>query len=199
MYDHGFSAVCIGNPFNYEFIDDALTAAVPGYTPSDVQDLLVALTRIDERLDRSYPGRLGPRALMGYSMGGFEALFTAAMLSEHPAPVIHFDRYLAISTPVRLLYGVDKLDEFYQAPLAWPAAERNKDIENTFLKVAALTKNSLVPQTSLPFSGIESKFLTPKPSNDGRASTQHVERTRLNDIAVPADNPGTLWKPPTGP
>ena len=43
--------------------------------------------------------------------------------------------------------------------LAWPAAERADDIENTFLKVAALSKNSLTPQTSLPFSGIESKFL----------------------------------------
>jgi hypothetical protein len=58
-----------------------------------------------------------------------------------------------------LLYGISKLDEFYQAPLAWPAADRTTNIENTFLKVAALSKESLTPQTSLPFSGIESKFL----------------------------------------
>jgi len=60
---------------------------------------------------------------------------------------------------VRLFQGMAKLDEFFQAPLAWPAAEREKDIENTFLKVAALTHNSLAPQTSVPFSGVESKFL----------------------------------------
>jgi hypothetical protein len=57
------------------------------------------------------------------------------------------------------LYGLSKLDEFFEAPLGWPAGERTENIENTFLKVALLTKNSLTPQTSLPFSGIESKFL----------------------------------------
>ena len=55
--------------------------------------------------------------------------------------------------------GISKLDEFYRAPLDWPAAERTDDIENTFLKVAALSKSTLTPQTSLPFSAIESKFL----------------------------------------
>ena len=73
--------------------------------------------------------------------------------------MIRFDRYVAINTPVRLLHGVSKLDEFYRAPLAWPEAERINDIENTFLKVAALSKNKLTPQTSLPFNAIESKFL----------------------------------------
>src|SRR5208337_1293145 len=41
----------------------------------------------------------------------------------------------------------------------WPDAERTDDIENTFLKVAALSKDTLTPQTSLPFSAVESKFL----------------------------------------
>jgi hypothetical protein len=37
--------------------------------------------------------------------------------------------------------------------------ERTDDIENTFLKVAALSKTTLTPQTSLPFNAIESRFL----------------------------------------
>jgi hypothetical protein len=57
------------------------------------------------------------------------------------------------------LYGVSKLDEFYRAPLKWPATERTSDIENTFLKVAVLSKLSLAPRSTLPFSAIESKFL----------------------------------------
>jgi hypothetical protein len=73
--------------------------------------------------------------------------------------LIQFDRYIAINTPVRLLHGVSELDEFYRAPLKWPVAERTSDIENTFLKVAALSKSTLTPQTSLPFNAIESKFL----------------------------------------
>jgi hypothetical protein len=73
--------------------------------------------------------------------------------------LIQFDRYVAINTPVRMAQGISKLDEFYRAPLDWPVAERTDDIENTFLKVAALSKLSLTPRSSLPFNAIESKFL----------------------------------------
>ena len=48
---------------------------------------------------------------------------------------------------------------FISAPLEWPATNRTDNIENTFLKVAALSQNTLTPQTSLPFNAIESKFL----------------------------------------
>jgi pimeloyl-ACP methyl ester carboxylesterase len=74
-------------------------------------------------------------------------------------PLIQFDRFVAINTPVRMAFGISKLDEFYQAPLSWPATNRTDNIENTFLKVAALSKDTLTPQTSLPFNAIESKFL----------------------------------------
>ena len=159
VYQKGFSAVCVSSTFNFEFMEHASTAEAPAYMPVDVHDLHVALTEIARRLAKLYPERLGPKALMGYSMGGFESLFVAATESTHEAPLLKFDRYVAINSPVRLLYGMSKLDEYFQAPLAWPAAERASDIENTFLKIAALSRNSLTPHTSLPFSGIESKFL----------------------------------------
>jgi ABC-type transporter lipoprotein component MlaA len=159
VYQKGFSAVCVSSTFNFEFMETASTADVPAYMPVDVHDLHVALTEIDHRLEKLYPKRLGARALMGYSMGAFQSLFVAATESTNKAPLMKFDRYVAINSPVRLLYGISKLDEYFQAPLAWPAEERAGDIENTFLKVAALSKNSLTPQTSLPFSGIESRFL----------------------------------------
>jgi ABC-type transporter lipoprotein component MlaA len=159
VYQQGFSAVCVSSTFNFEFMEHASTAEVPAYMPVDVHDLHVALTEIDHRLEELYPKRLGPRALMGYSMGAFQSLFVAATESTNKAPLIKFDRYVAINSPVRLLYGISQLDEYFQAPLAWPAGERADDLENTFLKVAALSKNSLTPQTTLPFSGIESKFL----------------------------------------
>jgi pimeloyl-ACP methyl ester carboxylesterase len=99
------------------------------------------------------------KALMGYSMGAFESLYIAATETTNRQPLMKFDRYVAINTPVRLLHGVSELDEFYRAPLAWPVAEQTADMENTFLKVAALSKRKLTPQTTLPFSAIESKFL----------------------------------------
>jgi len=169
VYKNGFSAVCISSAFNSEFMEHASTAAMPAYLPVDGHDVHVALTIIDSRLRALYPDRLGEKALLGYSMGAFESLFVAATektnapapglgATSHP-PLIKFDRYVALNTPVRMAQGISKLDEFYRAPLEWPAAERTGDIENTFLKVAALSKSTLTPQTSLPFDATESKFL----------------------------------------
>jgi ABC-type transporter lipoprotein component MlaA/pimeloyl-ACP methyl ester carboxylesterase len=159
VYKNGFSAVVISSPFNSEFMENASTAALPAYLPVDGNDLHVALTEIDHHLNQLYPDRLGNKALMGYSMGALNTLYLAATGRTNQPPLIQFDRYVAINTPVRLLHGVSKLDEFYRAPLDWPAAERTADMENTFLKVAALSRNTLTPQTSLPFDAIESKFL----------------------------------------
>lgn len=189
VYSNGFSAVCVSSPFNSEFMEHASTAAMPAYLPVDGWDLHVALTEIDRRLHVLYPDRLGNRALMGYSLGAFQSLFVAATgptnqyyvrtkesvlrflggkqgMKEvrivpvtNQLPLIQFDRYVAINTPVRMAFGISKLDEFYRAPLTWPVGERTEDLENTFLKVAALSKTKLTPQTSLPFSAIESKFL----------------------------------------
>jgi pimeloyl-ACP methyl ester carboxylesterase len=159
VYRNGFSAVSISSPFNAEFMEHASTAALPAYLPVDGHDLHVALTEVDRKLRVLYPDRLGGKALMGYSMGAFNSLYVAATARTNPGQLIIFDRYVAINPPVRLYHGASKLDEFYQAPLAWPEAERTVNMENTFLKVAALSKNKLTPQTSLPFSAIESKFL----------------------------------------
>jgi ABC-type transporter lipoprotein component MlaA/pimeloyl-ACP methyl ester carboxylesterase len=159
VYSNGFSAVTVSSAFNYEFMERASTAALPSYAPVDAHDLHVALTEIDRRLDAGAAGRLAGRALMGYSMGGFHSLFIAATESTNDAPLMKFDRYVAINSPVRLLYGVSRLDAFFQAPLGWPAGERTEKMENTFLKVAELSKTSLAPRGAPPFSAIESKFL----------------------------------------
>jgi pimeloyl-ACP methyl ester carboxylesterase len=159
VFKHGYSAVCVSSVFHPEFMEHASTAAVPAYLPVDGNDLQVALTEIDRGLRGEYRDRLGETALLGYSMGAFHSLYIAATAATNPAPLIKFDRYVAISTPVRLLYGVSKLDEFYQAPMAWPAAEREGDLENTLLKVASLSRGTLTPQTFLPFDTIESRFL----------------------------------------
>jgi ABC-type transporter lipoprotein component MlaA/pimeloyl-ACP methyl ester carboxylesterase len=159
VYNNGFSAVCVSSPFNSEFMENASTAAMPAYLPVDGHDLHVALTEIDHRLNKLYPDRLGNKALMGYSMGAFQTLYVAATETTNPSPLLKFDRFVAINTPVRMAYGISKLDEFYQAPLKWPATNRTDNIENTFLKVAALSKMTLTPRSTLPFDGIESKFL----------------------------------------
>jgi hypothetical protein len=110
-------------------------------------------------LDAVYPHRLGSRVAMGYSMGAFQLLFMAATAATNDPSLIKFERSVAIDAPVRLRYCVTNLDEFYRSPLAWPAAERTADIENTLLKVVALSEQTPRRGAVLPFNAIESKFL----------------------------------------
>jgi ABC-type transporter lipoprotein component MlaA/pimeloyl-ACP methyl ester carboxylesterase len=163
LYEHGFSPVCISSAFHPEFMEHASTTDLPTYPPVGVHDMHVALTEIDRRLQESYPHRLGAKALLGYSMGGFQTLFLAATAASNEASLLKFERYVAIDAPVRLRYCVTNVDQFYLAPLAWPAGERTAKIENTLLKVVAVSAQS--PQqpsalpSALPFDAIESRFL----------------------------------------
>jgi len=159
LFKNGFSPVCISSTFNPEFMEHAATTDLPSFPPTDVRDLHVALSEIDRRLDEKYRHRLGSKVLMGYSMGAFQSLFMAAQAATNDAPLVKFDRYVAIDVPVNLRYGVTNLDEFYRGALAWPAAERTSRIENLLLKVVALSAQSPKPGSVLPFNAIESKFL----------------------------------------
>jgi ABC-type transporter lipoprotein component MlaA/pimeloyl-ACP methyl ester carboxylesterase len=158
-YGKGFSVVSISSTHNYEFMENASTTALPSYTPVDAHDVHVALTEISGRLERMFPGRWGAKVLLGYSMGAFQTLFIAGTAGTNQESLLHFDRYVAIDTPVRLLHGIGQLDKFYQAPLGWPAAERTARLQNTFRKVAALTQSSRPTNAPPPFDTIESRFL----------------------------------------
>ena len=69
VYKNGFSAVCVSSPFNYEFMENASTAAMPAYLPVDGHDLHVALTEIDHRLNALYPGSVGQQGADGLFHG----------------------------------------------------------------------------------------------------------------------------------
>jgi len=159
MVSNGFSVVCVSSTFHPEFMEHASTSDLPDYPPNGINDLHAALTEIDRHLDATYPHRLGARVLMGYSMGAFQSLFLAATGVSNGLPLLKFQRYVAIDAPVRLRYAVTNLDQYYKAPLAWPAGERAADIDNTLLKVAALAAQSPAQRADLPFNGIESRFL----------------------------------------
>ena len=159
LYKNGYSAVCVSSSFHPEFMEHASTTDLPDYPPIGIHDVHVALTEIDRRLEELYPHRLGAKALMGYSMGGFQTLFMAGQADTNDANLVKFERYVAIDAPVRLRYCVTNVDQFYQAALAWPADERTANIENTLLKVVAVSKEPPQQRANLPFNAIESRFL----------------------------------------
>ncbi len=174
LYNNGFSVATISSAFNYEFIGNALSADLPGYAVSDVKDIHSALTLIDRAIQKGHPGKLGKRALAGYSMGGFHTLLLAANASKN-ASLLQFDRYVAIDSPVRLMHGIEKLDSLYNAALEWPASERTDRIEQLFAKIAEILRSGGAGRPTgefgagprverrqneiIPLSSIESRFI----------------------------------------
>lgn len=159
LYQNGFSVVSTTSVFHPEFMERASTSPLPIYPPNDSHDLLVALTEMDRLLEKKYSGRLGKRALVGCSMGGFLTLNLAAAERQTSPDLLHFDRYVAINAPVDLIHGARCVDDFQDAPYAWPAGRRQALVNNTLHKAAMSGSLPATPNATPPFEGIESKYL----------------------------------------
>ena len=140
-------------------MENASTANLPIYVPVDSKDLLVALTAMDRRLAKKHPTRITKRALVGMSMGGFMTLNLAVQDEGKNSELMSFDRYVAINSPVDMIYSAKLVDQFIHSPMAWPEAQRQDRINNTIHKATA---NGIISKRTGPpltFDQIESEYL----------------------------------------
>jgi pimeloyl-ACP methyl ester carboxylesterase len=159
LYNDGFSVVTIAGVFHPEFMTNASTHALPAYPPNDCRDLHVFITEIDRALEKKYPGRFGKKALVGFSMGGFQALHLAATEKSTDPGLLRFDRYVSINNPVDLHYGDQAIDNLSNAANSWPPETRQARANNAVHKAAKLFTLSPEKFAAPPFDAIESKFL----------------------------------------
>jgi ABC-type transporter lipoprotein component MlaA/pimeloyl-ACP methyl ester carboxylesterase len=159
LYQNGYSVVTTTGVFHPEFMEQASTAALPGYPPIDCHDLWVELTEIDRLLEKKNPGRFLKKAFIGFSMGGFQSLYLASHEKQEKSGLLRFDRYVAIDPPVDLNHGNSILDRYYNAPLAWPADARQARVNLAVHKAAKLATLPPSPGTVPPFDATESKYL----------------------------------------
>ncbi len=159
IFENGYSVVTTTGVFHPEFMKNAATVDLPAYPPNDCHDLLTEFTDFDRALEKKHPGLFGKRALVGFSMGGFQALYLAAREKQAAPDLLHFDRYVAINTPVDLQVGYKSIDHCYDATKAWPADKRQTLVNTAVHKVASLLNMPASSQATLPFNAIESKFL----------------------------------------
>jgi ABC-type transporter lipoprotein component MlaA len=180
VWDRGFSVAIVSNPLNFEFVERAASVPVPGHAPIDARDLHRALDAVARDLDERHGSRIGSRAFFGYSLGAFHGFFIAA--SEGPGTgLVSFDRYVLVDPPVRLLEGMERLDGFFNGPMALPPdqrvpevkrilrkaarvgrkllAERNAAESAARLDVADLGGATLTPTSEVPFTNEEAEFL----------------------------------------
>jgi hypothetical protein len=154
----GFSVAVISSALNFEFMQHAASVDVPGFPPADARDVHAALDAVDRDLAQRHPGHIQRRALMGISMGAFHTLFIAAAEKQGAGDLVRFDRYVALYPPVRLRQGMEQLDAFYNAPLAFPEEEREERVVGILQKVIRAS-GDLQPGTPIPLSQLEAEFL----------------------------------------
>jgi len=176
-WDRGFSIAMVSSAMNWEFIARGANVPLPGYAPADVQDVHFALDAMHRDLEAHHAGRVKRRVLMGYSLGAYHALFIAAA-ERDGSPLVGFDRYVAVDSPIQLLTGMRKVDSFYNAHREFPPAEREARVQDILGRTIEIARNErerfgdfsrmspateptgrLRPRGPLPFSDLEARYL----------------------------------------
>jgi ABC-type transporter lipoprotein component MlaA len=158
VFQRGFSVAVVSSALNFEFMQNAATVDVPGFPPADARDVHAAVDAVDRDLAQRHPDQVTGRALMGISMGAFHTLFIAAGEKQAAPDLVRFDRYVALYPPVRLRHGMEQLDAFFNAPLAFPAEERDERVTGILQKVVQ-SAGDLEPGSPVPLSQLEAEFV----------------------------------------
>lgn len=159
MYRHGYSVVVFSNPFQREFMEHASTMAVPGYGPADCDDVVNTLKLIRADLKKWKGDKITGHYLSGVSHGGYFTLMIAAREAAGKLDGLTFDRYVAVEPPVQLSEALHQLDDLFNAPLAWPAAERQQHMKEAIYKALYFAENGLDVSGNIPLTLEESEFL----------------------------------------
>jgi ABC-type transporter lipoprotein component MlaA len=159
MYRHGYSVVAFSSPFQKEFMESASTMALPGYSPADCDDVVNALKLISADLRKWQGDKITGTSLTGVSHGGYFTLMIAAREAAGELGGLSFDRYVAVNPPRQLAHAAQLLDEMFNAPLAWPADERRKRMEESVYKALYFADNGLDVSGNIPLTRTESDFL----------------------------------------
>ena len=159
MYRHGYSVVTFSNPFHKEFMESASTMALPGYAPADCDDVVNALKLVSADLRKWQRGKITGTSLTGVSHGGYFTLMITAREAAGELGGLSFDRYVAVNPPRQLAHAAQLLDEMFDAPLAWPAAERRQKMDESIYKALYFADNGLDVSGNIPLTRAESDFL----------------------------------------
>ena len=159
MYRHGYSVVVFSNPFQQDFMEHASTMAVPGYGPADCDDVVNVLKLIRADLQQWKGNKITGNYLTGVSHGGYFTLMIAEREAAGQLGDLTFDRYVAVEPPVQLTSALDALDEMFNAPLQWPADQRQKKMLDSIYKALYFAQNGLDVSGDIPLSREESEFL----------------------------------------
>ncbi len=166
LFNQGYTVVALNNAFNWEFMSTASSVPVPGYIPSDAEDVRDAISAVFKDLENKGL-RFQKRILVGYSLGGMHALFIGA--KEKAEPKLKIDQFVAINPPVDAVKAVSALDGIGHAWKKWPREQVFERGSFAACKYISMSKKQYKPYGEtekenaryepLPFSDIEAQAL----------------------------------------
>jgi len=154
IFKKGYSTLTVSDPFCWEFLLNASSKLTPGYIPTDARDTYKALELIIKDAEQEFGTNIfSEKILLGYSLGALCTLFIADIDSKENK--IGFERFVALSPPVNLIYGLNQLDDFYEIWRLW-SDDEIRQIKN---KAVFLIENPPRSSTNnLPVTPNEAKF-----------------------------------------
>jgi phospholipid-binding lipoprotein MlaA len=191
MYRHGYSVIAFSDPFQKEFMEEASTVELPGYGPADCDDVVNALKLILADVRKWKGNQITGTSLTGVSHGAYFTLMIAAREAAGQTGGLAFDRYVAVNPPVHLAHAAQRLDEMFDAPLAWPADERWQRMKESVYKALYFADNGLDISGNIPLTRSESDFLI---GLSFRFTLMNVivDTQRRHNLGVLKVNPGTF-------
>ncbi len=157
-----FSVIALSSSLTPDYFLHLPIAAPPGYFMADRQQLAQALEAVLEDYREKFSAFSQPCSLLGFSLGALNTLYLADLIQQGGGGGLQFEHYLAINPPKDALEAIQRIDEFFSFPAAWPEEEQQRWLEEVFLKLATVLKNdsrSEENRSALPFSRAESQFL----------------------------------------
>ncbi len=139
LYRNGFTVIAVANPLNFDFSRAALTGGLPGYTPSDAQDLHRTFRLISKMLSQKYPQQILGYGVTGYSSGGLYTLFVANVeTNSKEEDKVGFQSYFALNPPISPAYSMNEIDRLYLTYQKWTDAEKKANYINFVTQISAL-------------------------------------------------------------
>ncbi|MBQ4480564.1 MAG: alpha/beta fold hydrolase [Victivallales bacterium] len=161
--NRGCAVIAISSTFTPDYFTNVPgDNSPPGFIPEDTKVLAQVLDEVVRDFTSHYRASFENTTLLGYSLGGINALNLAAAERRGEFPdTLHIDRYMAINPPVDPVYALDVVDHFFNYPEQFPEEERAERVRDIVMRLSAWLQPSPAnpPSPVVPLTREESLFL----------------------------------------
>jgi pimeloyl-ACP methyl ester carboxylesterase len=138
LYSAGFSVVMLPSPTHPNFIINASRNYIVGRPAQDAEDMYRAMKNIEA--DVAAHHTITGHMLVGYSLGGLDAVYTAKLDDEQQS--LRFSKVLLINPPYNLYSSMQLLDEMLYKALPNGINDADKFVKSAVARLSSMSQSS---------------------------------------------------------